>query len=193
MGRQAKFTSDQFLDAALALVANKGPAAATMAHVAKSLGAPIGSVYHRFDSRNLLLARLWLRAVDSFQAGFLDALRRGEGLKAALHTPRWVRAHPREARVLLLHRREELMGGDWPGQVTEHAAKLSRELDDGLREFTNRTFGVISHANLRRVTFALIDVPYAAVSRHLRKGETPPHVVDVFVQDTYVTIMGRDT
>lgn len=193
MGRQAQFTSDQFLDAALALVADNGPAAATMAHVAKSLGAPIGSVYHRFDSKNLLLARLWLRAVDSFQAGFLDALRHGKGLQAALHTPRWVRARPREARVLLLHRREELMGGDWPAQVTDHASRLSGELDDGLREFTNRTFGVISHANLRRATFALIDVPYAAVARHLRKGEVPPHVVDVFIQDTYVTIMGRDT
>lgn len=32
------------------------------------------------------------------------------GLAAALHIPAWVRAHPDEARILILHRQEDFIG-----------------------------------------------------------------------------------
>jgi AcrR family transcriptional regulator len=191
MGRKARFNKDHFVDAALNLLARGGPAAVTMAAVAGETGAPIGSVYHRFVSRDVLLAELWLRIVESFQRGFLEALKRDDGLSAALHTVRWVRKHPKEARVLLLHRRETLASVEWPDDVKNRAEHLSRELDDETRAFTRRLCGRSSRRNLLRVTFALIDVPSAAVRRHLEAGDVPPKAMDDFLKDTYYTILGR--
>jgi AcrR family transcriptional regulator len=62
MGRRALYSADQILDAARDLAAQSGPAAVTIAALGSALGgAPSGSLYHRFASRNELLGRLWLR------------------------------------------------------------------------------------------------------------------------------------
>lgn len=191
MGRKARFKKDQFIDAALKLAAERGPGAVTMASIAGQVNAPIGSVYHRFASREILLAELWLRLVESFQQGFLEALDQGDGLQAALHTLKWVRKHPNEGRVLLLYRREELTSGEWPDEIKERARQLTQKLDKGLRTFTRRLFGRVTKQSLIRITFALIDVPYAAVRRHLQAGKLPPAGVDELVRDTYLAILGR--
>ena len=61
MVRLAKFNENNFIDSAIAVAAQCGVAAVSMAAIAVKAGAPIGSVYHRFDSRNAILARAWLR------------------------------------------------------------------------------------------------------------------------------------
>ncbi|HLU76197.1 MAG TPA: SRPBCC family protein [Nonomuraea sp.] len=75
-----------------------GPGAVTMTAVARSAGAPSGSVYHRFPGRPALLAALWLRTVDRFQQGFLAALDTDPPSQAApaaaRHVIEWSRAHP---------------------------------------------------------------------------------------------------
>ena len=58
MGHPA-FDNSDFLDAALALVAENGPSAATVAAISARLKAPTGSFYHRFASRDALLGELW--------------------------------------------------------------------------------------------------------------------------------------
>jgi AcrR family transcriptional regulator len=191
MGRTAKYTSEQFVDAALDLVAEHGPSAVTIAAVAGKLRAPVGSVYHRFVSRDVLLAKLWLRVVRSFQEGFLDTLQREGGLRAALYTPRWVRAHPKEAKLLLVYRRAELISGTWPDEVQSLAAQIAQELDAGIVRFTRQLFGRVTKSALRRTQFALIDVPYAAVRRSLIADESLPTGVDRLVSETYTAILGR--
>ncbi len=190
MGRNARFTDDQILGAALALLAEKGPEGVTMSGISRQTGAPIGSLYHRFPSRDHLMARLWLSIVESFQNGFLETLARGDGLSAALYTPRWAREHFREGRVLLLFRREELMTGQWPQEMRERAAALSRELGEGLHAFARKQFGRVTEERLGTVAFALIDVPYAATRRHLERGEIPPAAADRLIEKTYRSIMG---
>jgi AcrR family transcriptional regulator len=190
MGRNARFSSDQILAAALDLLAERGPEAVTMSAITRQTGAPIGSIYHRFPSREMILARLWLDIVESFQAGFLAALARGNGLWAALYTPGWVRGHFTEGRVLLLLRREDLIAGEWPEEVRGRAAALARELDGGLIEFVRRRFGGPTEDSMRTARFALIDVPYAATRRHLVRGEAPPPIVDRLIEKTYHSIMG---
>src|SRR5512137_519029 len=123
MGRIAHFNHEQFVDAALKIAAGQGPAAVTMAAVAGEIGAPVGSVYHRFLSRDTLLAEVWLKVVSSFQEEFLMLLKNGNGLEAALFTPGWVRSHPEEARILLLYRQEELSGGAWPEELKARALR----------------------------------------------------------------------
>jgi AcrR family transcriptional regulator len=191
MGRKPYFTSEQFIDAALDIVAEGGPGAVTISTVAGRINAPVGSVYHRFTSRDEILAELWLRIVDSFQQGFLKALEEGDGLKAALHTPRWVRDNPNEGGILLLYRREELISShEWPEAVRDRALGLARELDRGIVEFVKRRFGRVTKHALRKTTFVLIDIPYAAVRRHLQAGENPPDMLDELVRDAYTSILG---
>ena len=189
MGRKARYDKEQFILGALKLLAKRGPAGVTINAVAEEIGAPIGSVYHRFVSRDVLLAELWLRVVESFQREFLSALEGGDGLEAALHTPRWVRKHPKEGRVLLLHRRDDFSRSEWPDDIKSQAANCAEELNAGIRSFVRKKFGRISKRNMERTVFVLIDVPHAAVRRYLEAGEVPPEIVDELIQDTYYAIL----
>lgn len=191
MGRNAHFTNDQFIDAALKIASGQGPAAVTIAAIAGEIGAPIGSVYHRFPSRDVLLAEVWLRIVSSFQESFLQFLERGAGLEAALHTPRWVRRHPSEARIILLYRQEELVTGNWPEELKAKALEIKRSLEGGIAGFTARTCGKSGRKEIDRAVFALIDIPYGAVIRHVREGRKPPKEIDDYIRQTYLTIMGE--
>ena len=96
MGRNAKFDRDGIVAATLALVAEAGPKAATIAAIAGRLGAPVGSIYHRYPSRELLLAELWMSVVEGYQDGFVAALEGDDAVEAAgasaLYMPRWVRS-----------------------------------------------------------------------------------------------------
>ena len=55
MARPAQFTSEAFVDAAIALVAEGGAGAATLQAIARRVGGPTGSIYHRFESRAAIL------------------------------------------------------------------------------------------------------------------------------------------
>lgn len=188
MARPARFTEDQIFDAALRLVAGGGPGAATIAGLAELLGAPVGSIYHRFRSRDLLLARLWLRTVKRFQRGFLDALADDDldqaALGAALHVVRWAREHVDEARVLLLHRREDLLAAQWPEDLTTELAALNTDVESALRAHARQRYGHDGGQAVQRVTFAVVDVPYAAGRRYLIAGKPPPPSVDDLVAAT---------
>jgi AcrR family transcriptional regulator len=197
MPRPAKFTEDRILDAALTLVAEGGPGAATIGAISERLGAPVGSIYHRFGSRDLLLARLWLRTVRRFQRGFIEALEADDlneaALGAALYNVRWTRDHLDEARVLLLYRREDL-AERWPEELGEELATLNADVFSALSDHALLRYGEGSDgAALRRVVFALVDVPYAAGRRHLVSGEPPPPSVDDLVAATVRCILGTDS
>lgn len=179
MGRPAKFTVDQILDAALELVGDAGPGAATMAAIADRMGAPVGSLYHRFGSRELLLATLWIRSVRRFQEGFVAALRADDAEAAALHTPRWCRDHPAEATLLLLYRREDL-AVRWPTELGEDLEALNAEASAALDTFAATRPGI----DREQALFALVDVPYGAVHRHLRARRPPPASVDDLILST---------
>jgi AcrR family transcriptional regulator len=196
MGRLAKFDSDQILDVTTEIVAEVGPGLATVARIAERLGGPTGSIYHRFESRELLFARLWTRTVRRAQQGFLAALAiediEAAAVDAALHIPRWSRDHLAEATVLLLYRRQDL-AERWPAELGAELADINTDVRQALRDFTRRRFGRITEFRLQTVTFALVDVPYGASRRHLLAGKPPPLAVDdLVVQTCRCTLLGRD-
>jgi AcrR family transcriptional regulator len=188
MGRPAKFSRDAVLAGALRVVAREGPRGSTVTEIAAELGAPSGSIYHRFRSRDALLAELWLVTVEDFQRGFLatlegpDTLERG--VAAALYTPRWARERTPEARLLLVHRREDLLGGGWPAELTARARRLGEDLAGGVRGYARRHFGSARAEVRRRVSFAVIEVPGGAVRNHLVAGRPPPRGADALVEET---------
>jgi AcrR family transcriptional regulator len=189
MARPA-FDHADFLDAALVLVAERGPGAATVAAVTERLSAPIGSFYHRFPSRDALLGELWLKTVLAFQQGIEAALAAGDGLAAALHTPIWARGHLNEGCLLLLYHRDDFVQGDWPEKLQQGVAAHTQRARISLENFARSAFGCAGPDELRRAQFVLAEVPVAAVRQHLRRREPPPPIVDDLIRATYLAIVG---
>ncbi len=192
MGRTARFSSDAILDAAADVVADGGPARTSIGSIAARLGAPSGSIYYRFASRDLLLASLWIRTARRAQQGALEAIAHPDVERAAvgtaLHVVRWSRSHLTEARILMLHRREQL-ATQWPDELGEELAMLNMPLEAALGGFRRRLAAAGASANATDVAFALVDVPYAAVRRSLIAGTAPPRRVDELVRLTCRTVL----
>jgi AcrR family transcriptional regulator len=193
MARPAKFSTEQILDTTAQMVAEGGPHHATMAGISERLGAPTGSIYHRFQSRDLLLAQLWIRTARRAQEGAVAALSQDDigkaAVDAALHIPRWSRAHLDDARIMLLYRREDL-AEQWPDELGAELETLNDAIVHAMRDFVRRRFGAVNKTNLAVASFVLLDVPYAAVRRYLIGGKPPPRSVDELVTRTCHCILG---
>jgi AcrR family transcriptional regulator len=186
---RAKFSHSDFLAAALALVAERGPSAVTVASISERLRSPTGSFYHRFASRNALLGALWLRTVLDFQQGVSAAMDAGDGLAAALHTPAWVKEHPDQGRLLLLYHRDDFVQGEWPEELRERVAAMTDKMRNGARRYARLVFGTDGAEEVRLGLFLLAEVPVAAVRQHLVRGETPPPLVDRMIRVTYRAVV----
>jgi len=191
MGRPALFDEAQLLDAVERLVATEGPAAATTRRLAASVGAPTGSLYHRFGSRDLLVGQAWLRAVAHFQAGFLDALDVVDvdeaAVGAARHVPLWAARHPDRAGLLLRFRRAELVAC-WPQSLTEELGRLNGRVERALRAHARQRYGA-SREGLLLVRYALVDLPQAAV----RSAPSPAALVDAVAAAAIAALRSRPT
>jgi AcrR family transcriptional regulator len=187
---QAKFDQTDFLAAARALIAERGPQAVTVDSVVEWLRAPKGSFYYRFASRDALLGELWLKTVRAYQEGFVAAIDAGEGLRAALHTPAWARRHLDDARLLMLYSRHDFVQGDWPASLRRGVADQAHRFEACLRRFAHDGFGRAGPGEVRRATFVLAEVPLAAVKPHLQRRERPPPLVDELITKTYRAIVG---
>jgi AcrR family transcriptional regulator len=184
-----KFSQEDFLRAALAIIAERGVSGVTVASVSKRLGSPTGSFYHRFTSRDVLLGSLWLRAVLEFQTGISAALDAGDGLGAALHTPAWVRKHPDNARLFLLYDRKDFLQGEWPQELRERVAEMTQRIDAGSRRWARVIFGKEGRDEVRLAQFLISELPVAVVRQHLLRGEQPPQLIDRIIQTTYRAVL----
>lgn len=177
MGRPARFDGTAILSGAKRVSAEVGPQNLTIAAVAERSGAPVGSIYHRYESRDEILASLWLGIVEDFQERFLGALEGSDpvrsGLAAVRYVCDWVREHPLEARLLLLHRREDFACDRWPAGYRRRARLLARRATESLRAYALRLAGRDGAAELREVRFALVDLPTAALRRDVEAGASP--------------------
>src|ERR1700720_3076690 len=188
MGRP-KYDDRDFLDAALAIAAISGPPAVTIGAVTDRLKAPVGSFYHRFASRDVLLGELWLRTVLDFQQGITAALDAADGLRAALHTPNWVRGHLDEARLLLLYHRDDFVQGGWPPSLQDGVAAQTERMETGFARFARLVFGRAGPEEMRRAQFLLAEMPVGAVRQHLHRREPPPPIVDELIRITYRAVV----
>jgi AcrR family transcriptional regulator len=178
MPRPARYTVDELLDAAAALLAADGPAAVTMSAVARETGAPSGSMYHRFPTRAALCGELWIRTEERFNAGFTAALTAAGDpqqrcVAGATYTVQWCRGHPVEAQVLIAGA-DALCSAEWPAELSARHRSLRRTLRRLLADVP---------ADADRVTAAVVDIPYAIVRRHLLTRQKIPETADAIVAD----------
>jgi len=184
-----KFSQEDFFAAALAIIAERGLLAVTVASISARLKSPTGSFYHRFASRDVLLGELWLRAVLDFQTGVGKALDAGDGLAAALHTPAWARKHLDKARLLLLYDRSDFVQGDWPEALRGRVAEMTRRMEAGSRRRARVIFGKDGREEQRLAQFLISELPVAVVRQHLTRGEKPPPLVDQLIRTTYAAVV----
>ena len=177
MGRRARYAEAQILEGARHVSAEIGPHKLTIAKVAERTGVPVGSIYHRYGSRDEILASVWLDLVEEFQEHFLSELEAadvvGGGLAGVRGACEWIRHHPREARLLLLHRREDFASDRWAPAYRRRAEALATRAGASLSTYAVRLTGRRGPDELRAVRFALVDLPMAALRRDVEAG-TPP-------------------
>lgn len=171
MAPPRKHPSDRILDAARALALDGGPRSVSIAAIAEASGAPSGTLYHRFGSRDGILAAAWLRALERFQATVLaayarhpdDAVEAGVAMAAA--TLAFAGESAPDARLLLVLRRSDLLDSA-PG---EHLGAINAPLEAAIRHLARSLHGRADARAVDAVLRAVVDLPTAAIRRHLRE------------------------
>ena len=139
MAPPRKHDTDTILDAARTLALRDGPRAVSVAAIARESGAPTGTLYHRFSSRDDILAAAWLRALHRFHERWLAAERHQDPVEAGVAMARSVvafsRDHPDDARLLIELRRRDLVDA-----AQQDVDNLNAPVQDSIRRLALRLF-----------------------------------------------------
>lgn len=169
MARPARFTDDDILDGVECAVFTQGPEA-TIADVAKALDAPVGSIYHRFSSREELFVAAWIRGIRRFHMSFLTALDHPDPetalVNAAVEVPRWCNAHPRQARTLMLYRHRTLLQ-EPPPRWRDDLEHLNEAALAAVTETARRRWGRVSRRRIELAMLAVQQLPYGLTRPHI--------------------------
>jgi AcrR family transcriptional regulator len=178
MAPPRKHDTDRILDAARALVLRAGPRAATVAAIARESGAPAGTLYHRFGSRDKVLEAAWLRALERFQQEALAAAAVPDPLEAAVAMAgshiSFASTWPEDARLLLTIRRDDLLDADPGDGLRARLEAINAPLESTLAALTASLTGRTDGRSSDAVVRAVVDLPNAAIRRHLRDGGPLP-------------------
>jgi AcrR family transcriptional regulator len=180
MAPPRKHETDVILDAARALVLEGGPRAASVAAIAKSSGAPAGTLYHRFGNRDGILTAAWLRALDRFQSRAMAASEPNAGdspaetaVAMAVAAISFARELPQDARLLLTVRPGDLLDDEPDAQFQETVAAMNAPLTQRVRALARQLYGRKDSRSVDAVARAVADLPYAVVRRHARDEPMP--------------------
>jgi AcrR family transcriptional regulator len=176
MAPPRKHETDVILDAARALVLDGGPRAASVAAIAKSSGAPAGTLYHRFGNRDGILTAAWLRALERFQTRAMAA--DGEtpvqtAVAMAVAAISFARDMPEDARLLLTIRPGDLLDEEPDAQFRETLGAMNAPLIERVRSLARQLFGSSNARSVDAVARAVADLPYAVVRRHAHDEPMP--------------------
>jgi AcrR family transcriptional regulator len=189
MAPPRKHETDVILDAARAIVLTDGPRAASIAAIAKSSGAPAGTLYHRFGNRDGILAAAWLRSLERFQTLALAAT--GDtalesAVAMAVSAVEFARKWPDDARLLLTIRPSDLLDG--PGdEFGKTLAAMNRPLVERVELIARELHGHSDVRTVAAVSRAIVDLPYAVVKRYAH-GDLPRWLADDLAEDARVLL-----
>lgn len=186
MVRLAKYTDDSFIDSAIRIAAQCGIGAVSMASIAANAGAPIGSLYHRFDSRNTVLARAWLKVRADFRAEVSCHWAGGDTWRAVESLVAWCRSKPVYARFMLASDEAPDFGELTPALRAEIEADQAA-LDAA---FARCVDTLPAHAGVPEhvLRFVLIGAPVAIVKPFLSQGMTIPASINAVLRCSHDAI-----
>jgi AcrR family transcriptional regulator len=147
----------------------------------------MGSVYHRFGSREGLMAETWIDAVAQFQRQFMAALAPGTlaaGLEAAMSIPRFCRTNRDQAIVLACCRQSEFVGDTTPAPLRQRIVNVNDEAASAIRRFA-KTVG----RPLLACRLALVAYPLGAVRLYLPHRNVPRTLDDEIAKAVRAALM----
>lgn len=178
MAPPRKHDTEHILDAARTIVLRDGPRAASVAAIARESEAPVGTLYHRFGSRDGILAAAWLRAVQNFQRRALEAAAHPDPLEAAVAMAtspvRFAREQRDDARLLLAVRRDDLLDADPDDGFRARLAAINAPLEAEVIRLTRALRGRADERSIAAVARAVVDLPSSCLRRHLRDSRELP-------------------
>ncbi|RKR04071.1 TetR family transcriptional regulator [Maricaulis maris] len=187
MGRPSSFLDETVFAAVANCLVEQGEV--RLQAVTATAGVSTGSIYHRFGSREGLMAAAWLDAVAAFQRRFLAALASPEempGLAAALVTPAFCREEVGRALILTTGRRAEMMSDKAPPDMRLRLDQLNAQSKAALEAFARE-----QRLPLARVRLALIGVPLGAVRLYL-PAKAVPESLDADISRAVMSLLTRD-
>lgn len=197
MVRLAKYNEDSFIDSAIDIAAQCGIGAVSMASVAARAGAPIGSLYHRFDSRGTVLARAWLKVRADFRTQVCLHWEQGDTWRAVQAMLQWCRSKPHYARFMLASDDAPEFGVLAPALMAELEADQAA-LDGAFERCLAALPGAAGAAadpdqaaNLLR--FVLIGAPVAMVKSYLSLGHAIPPYAETVLRASHDAVCGWAT
>ncbi len=176
MAPPRKHETDVILDAARELVLDGGPRAASVAAIAKTSGAPAGTLYHRFGNRDGVLTAAWLRALERFQARALAAdadTPADTAVAMAVAAVGFARALPEDARLLLTIRPGDLLDDEPDAAFRQTLAAMNAPLTERIAVLARQLYGNARPRSIDAVARAVADLPYAVVRRHAHDDPMP--------------------
>ena len=184
MAPPRKHETDVILDAARALVLGGGPRAASVAAIAKSSGAPAGTLYHRFGNRDGILTAAWLRALERFQSRAMAASEtdtesgtadtaQDTAVAMAVAAISFARELPEDARLLLTIRPADLLDDEPDARFQGTVAAMNAPLQRRVSDLARKLYGRKDSRSVDAVARAVADLPYAVVRRHAHDDPMP--------------------
>ena len=164
MAPPRKHDTDRILDAARELALRDGPRAVSVAAIARQSGAPAGTLYHRFSSRDGILAAAWQRALERFHVRWLEAAQAADPSRPA---SRWPSPSSRSRAIT-----PRTPGCCSPSAGATCSTPTGTRPTSTARSRSrspaspSRSTAPPATANASASLRALVDLPYAAVRRH---------------------------
>ncbi len=211
MARPRKYETDALLDAALEIILEEGVSAATVENLSARTGAPNGTLYSRFGSRDGIAEAAWKRAVKRSQQLFLDAAlkqpAREAAVAAALSTLEFATSHPQDARLLVTVRRRDLFRAEAPSSkdgartsdgapermsptATLEDAGINAPIRAAVETLAGELFGSADPEAVATVALATIDLPHGAIRRYLSAGRPIPDGLADQLQRAVIAVLG---
>lgn len=180
MGRPSSFTADALLDAARRVVLRHGVRGTTVAAIAAEAGAPVGSIYHRFNSVDDVLAQVWLRAAAATQQlpetlvadEKLDPRSRAQQIAIAFYDH--CLANAEDTRVLDQITQQDLARLKLQPAQRAKVNESNRAAARQVAGMAQALFGTADREACDLVVLALVDLPASFARRHLLDGMSPP-------------------
>lgn len=174
MGRRSSFADGDVYDAVAREMAPGGMFA--IKAVSDRCGVSVGSLYHRYGSREGLLAAACLDAVTCFFDPFVETLAPRDlaaGRKAAAFVPEFCRDNRARATVLLHNSPSNLRAAKAPEDITDDIFRRAAVFDAAILEFGEATGCGGDVARL-----AVFELPLAIVRHYLPRRAVPAEAIE---------------
>ncbi|MFE6509261.1 TetR/AcrR family transcriptional regulator [Nocardioides sp. NPDC057767] len=175
MSRQRLHTLDDLLDVAEQIVTSGDPSGLTLRSLAAAAGASNGTIYHAFGSKDVLLARLWLRSWCRLGDLMAEAMREGatgaDAVVAVALTPvEFVRRFPASARLFFAQRRDQLFSADLPPEVETELSSVQEKFVKVLIALARGVWDRGDRIAVEAIAVCVVDLPGGILRRRLLEG-----------------------